>query len=151
MDVISDNDTHFDIFAVLPNSVTYEWHSVWMIMLTHNHCAYARAVWNRKMLEVLTRISFTACSSYFRCTKRALPLYNTSIKWKITSTMCPHMRHIKQGSLNGMNVAVDFQASRVSERLNLTAFFGTAHIGVHNVHSSRVIIAYTLESLSSFT
>ena len=33
----------------------------------------------------------------------------------------------------------------------LTAFLGTADIGVHIVHISRVIIAYTLESLSSLT
>ena len=39
----------------------------------------------------------------------------------------------------------------VSEWLNLTAFLGTADIEVNIVHISRVIIAYTLESLSSLT
>ena len=37
----------------------------------------------------------------------------------------------------------------VSELLNLTAFLGTADSEVHIVHISHVIIAYTLESLSS--
>ena len=37
----------------------------------------------------------------------------------------------------------------VSEWLNLAAFLGTADSEVHVVHKSRVIIAYTLESLSS--
>ena len=40
---------------------------------------------------------------------------------------------------------------RVREWLSLTAFLGTADIRVHVVHISRVIIAYTLESLSSLT
>ena len=45
-----------------------------------------------------------------------------------------------------------WQASEwVGEGLSLTAFFGTADIGVHVVHTSRVITTYTLESLSSFT
>ena len=38
-----------------------------------------------------------------------------------------------------------------SEWLNLTAFLGTADNEVHIVHISRVITAYTLESLSSLT
>ena len=41
--------------------------------------------------------------------------------------------------------------TQVSEWLSLTAFLGTADIGVHIVHTSRVIIAYALESLSSLT
>ena len=39
----------------------------------------------------------------------------------------------------------------VSEWLSSTAFLGTADIGVHIVHTSTVIIAFTLESLSSLT
>ena len=39
----------------------------------------------------------------------------------------------------------------VSEWLNLTAFLETAEGEVHMVHISRVIIAYTFESLSSHT
>ena len=39
----------------------------------------------------------------------------------------------------------------VSERSNLTAFLGTTHNEVHIVHISRVITAFTLESLSSLT
>ena len=39
----------------------------------------------------------------------------------------------------------------VSEWLSLTAFLGTEDIGVHVVYTSRVFIAYTLESLSSLT
>ena len=35
---------------------------------------------------------------------------------------------------------------RVSEWLSLAAFLGTVDIGVHIIHTSRVIIAYTLES-----
>ena len=37
----------------------------------------------------------------------------------------------------------------MSEWLSLTAFWGTADIGVHVVHTRRIIITYTLESLSS--
>ena len=40
---------------------------------------------------------------------------------------------------------------RVSEWLNLMAFLGTVDSEVHIVHISHVIIAYTLESLSSLT
>ena len=40
-------------------------------------------------------------------------------------------------------------SSRVSEWLNLTDFLGTADNEVHLFHVSRVITAYTLESLSS--
>ena len=40
---------------------------------------------------------------------------------------------------------------KVSEWLNLTAFLGTVDIKVNIVHISHVIIAYTLESLSSLT
>ena len=39
----------------------------------------------------------------------------------------------------------------VSEWLNLTAFLGTVDSEVHLVHMSRVITAYTLQSLSSLT
>ena len=39
----------------------------------------------------------------------------------------------------------------MSEWLNLTAFLGTGDSKVHIVHISQVIIAYTLESLSSLT
>ena len=39
----------------------------------------------------------------------------------------------------------------VSEWLSLMAFLGTADTGVHMVHTSHVILAYTLESLSSLT
>ena len=39
----------------------------------------------------------------------------------------------------------------VSEWFSLTAFLRTADIEVHIVHTSRVIIAYTLKSLSSLT
>ena len=39
----------------------------------------------------------------------------------------------------------------VSEWLNLAAFLGTVDSEVHIVHISRVITAYTLESLSSLT
>ena len=39
--------------------------------------------------------------------------------------------------------------AKVSEWLSLTAFLGTADIGVHLVHTSRVIIASILESLFS--
>ena len=38
-----------------------------------------------------------------------------------------------------------------SEWLSLTAFLGTVDIGVHIVHLSGVIVAYTLESLFSLT
>ena len=41
--------------------------------------------------------------------------------------------------------------TKVSEWLSLTAFWGTTDIGVHVVHTSRVIIAYTLISLVSLT
>ena len=44
-----------------------------------------------------------------------------------------------------------FETSRVSEWFSLTAFFRTADIEVHIVHTSRVVIAYTLKSLSSLT
>ena len=49
-------------------------------------------------------------------------------------------------------IASDLSAKMqgVSEWLNLTAFLGTADSEVHIVHISRVITAYTLESLSSF-
>ena len=40
---------------------------------------------------------------------------------------------------------------KVSEGLSLTAFLGTVDSEVHIVHISRVIVAYTLESLSSLT
>ena len=43
------------------------------------------------------------------------------------------------------------KVSSVSEWLNLRAFLGTADSEVHIVHISHVIIAYTLESLSSLT
>ena len=39
----------------------------------------------------------------------------------------------------------------LSEWLNLTTFLGTANSEVHIVHISCVIIAYTLESLSSLS
>ena len=39
----------------------------------------------------------------------------------------------------------------MSEWLSLTAFMGTVDIRVHLVHTGRVIIAYTLESLSPLT
>ena len=39
----------------------------------------------------------------------------------------------------------------MSEWLNLTGFPGTADSEVHIAHISRVIVAYTLESLSSLT
>ena len=39
----------------------------------------------------------------------------------------------------------------VSEWFSLTAFLRTADIKVHIVHTSRIIIAYTLKSLSSLT
>ena len=39
----------------------------------------------------------------------------------------------------------------VSEWFSLTAFLRTADIEVHIVHTSRVVIAYTLKSLSSLT
>ena len=39
----------------------------------------------------------------------------------------------------------------MSQWLNLTAFLGTADSAVHIVHISRVITAYTLDSLSSLT
>ena len=39
----------------------------------------------------------------------------------------------------------------VSEWVSLMTFLSTADIGVHVVHTSRVIISYTLESLSSLT
>ena len=41
--------------------------------------------------------------------------------------------------------------AEVSEWIDLTAFLGTADSEVHIVHINRVIIAYTLESLSSLT
>ena len=44
-----------------------------------------------------------------------------------------------------------WQHKSVSERLDLTAFLGTADSEVHIVHICCVIIAYTLESLSSLT
>ena len=40
-----------------------------------------------------------------------------------------------------------FMAEQVSESLSLMVFLGTAGIGVHVVHTSRVNIAYKLESL----
>ena len=43
------------------------------------------------------------------------------------------------------------QGKGVSEWLSLTAFMGTADIWVHIVHTSCIIIAYTLESLFSLT
>ena len=45
----------------------------------------------------------------------------------------------------------NIQGKGVSEWLSLMAFLGTADIGVHIVHTSRKIIAYTLESLSLLT
>ena len=48
------------------------------------------------------------------------------------------------------NLPID-NSEEVSEWLNLTAFLGTAGSEVHIVHISRVITAYTLESLSSLT
>ena len=50
-----------------------------------------------------------------------------------------------------IGVPVIWTTHQVSEWLSLTAFWGTADIGVHVVHTSGVIIAYTLESLSSLT
>ena len=46
---------------------------------------------------------------------------------------------------------VGMKLGTVSEWLNLAAFLGTTDSEVHIVHISRVIVAYTLESLSSLT
>ena len=46
---------------------------------------------------------------------------------------------------------INVQAKWTGEWLNLMAFLGTADSKVHIVHISHVIIAYTLESLSSLT
>ena len=46
---------------------------------------------------------------------------------------------------------VKITSGAVSEWLSLTAFLGTVDIRVHVVHTSRVIIAYALEPLSSLT
>ena len=45
----------------------------------------------------------------------------------------------------------DEELEWVSEWFSLTAFLRTADIDVHKVHTSRLVIAYTLKSLSSLT
>ena len=53
--------------------------------------------------------------------------------------------------LHGSDLTSRSQSPGVSERLSLTAFSGTADIGVHVVHIGRVIITVTLESLYFLT
>ena len=101
----------------------------------------------------------------------------TSLKWKespvdyfvVTGCNCggpcnhrPYSRQVTERM--GCNVVIHpppsiypkagngaLQDQWVSEWFSLTAFFRTADIEVHIVHTSRVIIAYTLKSLSSLT
>ena len=73
------------------------------------------------------------------------------------NTRRPELALGKNEMKNEINLGVSLQPNKshtnswVSEWLNLTAFLGTAYSEVHIVHISRVIIAYTLESLSSLT
>ena len=76
-------------------------------------------------------------------------LHNKLMRWQYRVTLW------SQSQLTGAeccNYVVNLVIiGSVSEWLSLTAFVGKVEIGVHVVHTSHVIIAYTLESLSSLT
>ena len=64
--------------------------------------------------------------------------------------------HISQQWWHGdasfiLTVHTEIETGWVSEWFSLTGFLRTADIEVHIVHTSRVVIAYTLKSLSSLT
>ena len=79
------------------------------------------------------------------------------MKWQQYPLVSMSVKGKSSGYVSKLNfmpfIASDLSAKvqGVSEWLNLTAFLGTADSEVHIVRTSRVITAYTFESLSSFT
>ena len=101
--------------------------------------------------QFLMDVLIYPCRDSFQVNKRS-PIWQNG--WAGLSNICMCLTH---WPLRGGQIILKVQFSCkileffkwVSEWLNLTAFLGTADSEVHIVHSSRVIVAYTLESLSS--
>ena len=68
-------------------------------------------------------------------------------QWVVNECCCPRTVNISNVNFTLKNIYI----ARVSEWSNSTAFLGTADNEIHTVHICRVIVVYTLESLSSLT
>ena len=111
-----------------------------------------RAIWNPYTRANPKSASFTRPSWVTRTFCGFKSRWTMRLVWrKSTPLKICFMSSYNQENEMKCWVLVLFCNKWVSEWLNLISFRGTADSEVHIVHISRVIIAYTLESLSSLT